>query len=81
MQLRNQAIYCLPDGTCARATYRPEAGAEHAWQLRHPDTDALLYTIGRDGRLTGYAIEEQASGAQVYDSFPTDITIDDLQRT
>jgi hypothetical protein len=79
MKLQDQATYCLPDGTYIRAVQRADVGADSAWALQHLETDALQYTIGRDGCLTGYAIWEQMSRAQAYDAFPTDLTIDDLQ--
>ncbi len=79
MQLRDQAIYCLPDGTYTRAVQCAAVDTESAWELHHLDTDALQYTIGPDGCLTGYAIWEQMSGAQTYDAFPTDLTIEDLE--
>jgi hypothetical protein len=79
MQLHDQATYCMPDGTYTRAVHRAEMGADSEWALHHLDTDALQYTIGRDGHLTGYAIWEQLSGEQTYDAFPTDLTIEDLE--
>jgi hypothetical protein len=79
MKLRDQKTYCLPDGTYIRAVHRGEGGADSAWELHHLNTDVLQYTMGPDGRLTGYAIWEQMSGEQTFDAFPTDITVDDLQ--
>jgi hypothetical protein len=78
MQLRDQAIYCLPDGTWAKAVQQAHAGAKSAWALQHPETGALLYTIEPDGSLTGYAIAEQIGEEPRYDPFPTDFTITDL---
>lgn len=79
MPLRDQAIYCLPDGTLIRACAAKSADSATAWELRDPATGVLQYTIGPDGCLTGYAIEEQMSGEQRYEPFPTDITLEDLQ--
>ncbi len=81
MQLHDQGLYCLPDGTGVRAVQRVEAGAASAWELRHLDTSVLQYTIEPDGSLTGYAIWEQLSGAQTFCPFPTDLTLADLQLT
>jgi hypothetical protein len=81
MQLQDQAIYCLPDGTCVRVVQRAEAGAASAWELRHLDTGVLQYTIGTAGCLTGYAMWEQLSGAQRLCPFLTDLTRADLQLT
>jgi hypothetical protein len=81
MQLCDHAIYCLPDGAYVRAIYQAGVGAERAWELHHLDTDALQYTIGPDGRLTGYAIWERMSGEQRYEAFPTDLSIADLVPT
>jgi hypothetical protein len=78
MQLHDQAIYCLPDGTYTRAVHRADVDAERAWALQQLDTGALQYTIGTDGRLTGYAIWERIAGEQTYAAFPTDLTLDDL---
>jgi hypothetical protein len=81
MQLQDQAIYCLPDGTYARAVHRPDTGAESAWALQHLDTGVLQYTIEPAGCLTGYAMWEQQSGAQTLCPFLTDLTRADLQLT
>jgi hypothetical protein len=81
MQLRDQAIYCLPDGTWAKAVQQAQADPASPWGLYHPESGALLYTIGPDGYLTGYAMLQQVSGDPRYDPFLTDITIADLLLT
>ncbi len=80
MKLVDQAMYLLPDGTTVRAIHKAGADADSRWELHHPDTGALLYTVSEDGQLTGYEIIEQPPEEPRYESFPTDLSIGDLVR-
>jgi hypothetical protein len=79
MHIQAYVFYRLPDGTCLQAVPPQDRSRVITWELRHPGTGVLEYTIGPHGTLTGYAICEEGSGPQRVDPFRTDITVDDLE--